>query len=63
MQYSSTCQVAAAGAAAKNFNHVAVLASKDDYTYLLDTISNQNGETTLAQRKQLAKKSRQIMKH
>jgi phosphoribosylaminoimidazolecarboxamide formyltransferase/IMP cyclohydrolase len=48
-------------AAAKNFNHVAVLASKDDYTYLLDTISNQNGETTLAQRKQLAAKAFEVV--
>jgi phosphoribosylaminoimidazolecarboxamide formyltransferase/IMP cyclohydrolase len=44
-------------AAAKNFNHVAVLASKDDYAFLLDTLNAQQGETTLAQRKQLAAKA------
>ncbi len=44
-------------AAAKNFSHVAVLASKDDYTFLLDTLNAQQGETTLAQRKQLAAKA------
>jgi phosphoribosylaminoimidazolecarboxamide formyltransferase/IMP cyclohydrolase len=44
-------------AAAKNFNHVAVLASKDDYAFLLDTLNAQHGETTLAQRKQLAAKA------
>ncbi len=44
-------------AAAKNFNHVAVLASKDDYAFLQDTLNAQQGETTLAQRKQLAAKA------
>jgi phosphoribosylaminoimidazolecarboxamide formyltransferase/IMP cyclohydrolase len=44
-------------AAAKNFNYVAVLASKDDYAFLLDTLNAQQGETTLAQRKQLAAKA------
>lgn len=50
-------------AAAKNFNHVAVLASKDDYAYLLETLSNQHGETTLAQRKQLAAKAFEVVMH
>ncbi len=48
-------------AAAKNFNHVAVLASKDDYAFLLETISSQQGETTLVQRKQLAAKAFEVV--
>jgi len=48
-------------AAAKNFNHVAVLASKDDYAVLLDTLNAQQGETTLAQRKQLAAKAFEVV--
>lgn len=48
-------------AAAKNFNHVAVLASKDDYSFLLNTLNAQNGETTLAQRKQLAAKAFEVV--
>jgi phosphoribosylaminoimidazolecarboxamide formyltransferase/IMP cyclohydrolase len=48
-------------AAAKNFNHVAVLASKDDYAFLLDTLNAQQGETTLAQRKQLAAKAFEVV--
>lgn len=48
-------------AAAKNFNHVAVLASKDDYAFLLDTLIAQNGETTLEQRKQLAAKAFEVV--
>jgi phosphoribosylaminoimidazolecarboxamide formyltransferase/IMP cyclohydrolase len=48
-------------AAAKNFNHLAVLASKDDYAFLLDTLNAQQGETTLAQRKQLAAKAFEVV--
>lgn len=42
-------------AAAKNFNDVVILASKDDYSTLQQQLEAQNGETTLAQRKAYAK--------
>jgi len=42
-------------AAAKNFNDVVILASKADYSTLLQQLEAQNGETTLAQRKAFAK--------
>jgi len=44
-------------AAAKNFNDVVILASKDDYANLQKQLEDQNGETTLAQRKAFAKKA------
>jgi phosphoribosylaminoimidazolecarboxamide formyltransferase/IMP cyclohydrolase len=44
-------------AAAKNFNDVVILASKDDYSALDQQLQSQNGETTLAQRKAYAKKA------
>jgi len=44
-------------AAAKNFNDVVILASKDDYSVLQGQLEAQNGETTLAQRKAFAKKA------
>ena len=44
-------------AAAKNFNDVVILASKDDYATLQQQLEDQNGETTLAQRKAYAKKA------
>ena len=44
-------------AAAKNFNDVVILASKDDYATLQQQLEDQNGETTLAQRKSYAKKA------
>ncbi|MEJ2883057.1 bifunctional phosphoribosylaminoimidazolecarboxamide formyltransferase/IMP cyclohydrolase [Pedobacter sp. GR22-6] len=44
-------------AAAKNFNDVLILASKDDYSVLQGQLEAQNGETTLAQRKAFAKKA------
>lgn len=44
-------------AAAKNFNDVVILASKDDYSTLQEQLENQNGETTIAQRKAYAKKA------
>ncbi len=44
-------------AAAKNFNDVVILASKDDYSTLQQQLETQNGETTLAQRKAYAKKA------
>ncbi len=42
-------------AAAKNFNDVVIVASKDDYSTLQTQLEAQNGETTLAQRKAFAK--------
>lgn len=44
-------------AAAKNFNDVVILASKDDYSTLQAQLEAQNGETTLEQRKAFAKKA------
>jgi phosphoribosylaminoimidazolecarboxamide formyltransferase/IMP cyclohydrolase len=44
-------------AAAKNFNDVVILASKDDYSTLQEQLENQAGETTLSQRKAYAKKA------
>jgi len=43
-------------AAAKNFQDVCVIASKEDYQILDDILSAQNGETTLTQRKAFAAK-------
>jgi phosphoribosylaminoimidazolecarboxamide formyltransferase/IMP cyclohydrolase len=42
-------------AAAKNFNDVVIIASKDDYTTLAEQLAAQNGETNLEQRKAYAK--------
>ncbi|MBK7762760.1 MAG: bifunctional phosphoribosylaminoimidazolecarboxamide formyltransferase/IMP cyclohydrolase [Bacteroidetes bacterium] len=41
-------------AAAKNFNHVAVLSSKTQYQSFVDILLAQQGETTLLQRRELA---------
>ena len=48
-------------AAAKNFTHVAVLASKNDYAFLTEILNRQNGDTTLEQRKQLAAKAFEVV--
>jgi phosphoribosylaminoimidazolecarboxamide formyltransferase/IMP cyclohydrolase len=50
-------------AAAKNFNDVVILASKDDYSNLQQQLEEQNGETTLAQRKAYAKKAFHTSSH
>lgn len=50
-------------AAAKNFNDVVILASKDDYSTLQQQLEAQNGETTLAQRKAFAKKAFHTSSH
>ncbi len=42
-------------AAAKNFNDVVIIASKNDYGTLLQQLEDQDGATTLAQRKSFAK--------
>jgi phosphoribosylaminoimidazolecarboxamide formyltransferase/IMP cyclohydrolase len=41
-------------AAAKNFSDVTVIASKDDYSKLVDLLREQNGEVSLEQRKSFA---------
>ncbi|WP_442590296.1 bifunctional phosphoribosylaminoimidazolecarboxamide formyltransferase/IMP cyclohydrolase [Pedobacter sp. AW31-3R] len=50
-------------AAAKNFNDVVILASKDDYATLQKQLEEQDGETTLAQRKAYAKKAFHTSSH
>jgi len=50
-------------AAAKNFNDVVILASKDDYSTLQQQLEDQNGETTIAQRKAYAKKAFHTSSH
>ncbi|WP_207535516.1 bifunctional phosphoribosylaminoimidazolecarboxamide formyltransferase/IMP cyclohydrolase [Desertivirga arenae] len=50
-------------AAAKNFKDVVIIASKSDYTNLLDIISESNGSTTLEQRKAFAKKAFNVSSH
>ncbi|RZJ77617.1 MAG: bifunctional phosphoribosylaminoimidazolecarboxamide formyltransferase/IMP cyclohydrolase [Flavobacterium sp.] len=50
-------------AAAKNFNDVVIIASKDDYGTLLDELQAQDGATTLAQRKSYAKKAFHTSSH
>ena len=44
-------------AAAKNFNDVVILASKDDYSNLHTILSENNGSTLLSHRRDLAKKA------
>jgi AICAR transformylase/IMP cyclohydrolase PurH len=43
-------------AAAKNFKDTVIIASVDEYSLLLDLITDQDGATTLADRKLLATK-------
>jgi len=50
-------------AAAKNYNDVVILASKDDYATLQEQLEAQAGETTLAQRKAYAKKAFHTSSH
>jgi phosphoribosylaminoimidazolecarboxamide formyltransferase/IMP cyclohydrolase len=50
-------------AAAKNYNDVLILASKNDYSKLENMLKTQNGETTLAQRKDFARKAFHISSH
>ena len=50
-------------AAAKNFNDVVIIASKDDYSTLLEELQNQDGSTTLEQRKSYAKKAFHTSSH
>jgi len=48
-------------AAAKNFNEVAVIASKQDYSILVDLLQSQSGVLTLEQRKSFAAKAFHIV--
>ncbi|MBY0244055.1 MAG: bifunctional phosphoribosylaminoimidazolecarboxamide formyltransferase/IMP cyclohydrolase [Sphingobacteriaceae bacterium] len=50
-------------AAAKNFNDVVIIASKDDYSTLHDQLANQENQTSLEQRKAYAKKAFHISSH
>jgi len=50
-------------AAAKNHNHVTVLASKDDYPILENFLIQQNGEISLAQRRAFAAKAFEVVMH
>jgi phosphoribosylaminoimidazolecarboxamide formyltransferase/IMP cyclohydrolase len=50
-------------AAAKNFKDVVIVASKDDYTVLNDILVDQNGSTTIDQRKLFAQKAFNISSH
>ncbi|MFA6277862.1 MAG: bifunctional phosphoribosylaminoimidazolecarboxamide formyltransferase/IMP cyclohydrolase [Pedobacter sp.] len=50
-------------AAAKNFNDVVIIASKDDYGNLLEELQAQDGATTLGQRKSYAKKAFHTSSH
>src|SRR5690606_20509856 len=50
-------------AAAKNFNDVVIISSKNDYQELADLLTNQEGGTTLDQRKSFAKRAFNISSH
>jgi phosphoribosylaminoimidazolecarboxamide formyltransferase/IMP cyclohydrolase len=50
-------------AAAKNFNDVLVIPSKDQYSYLLDILNNKNGTTDLSERKLMASQAFFISSH
>jgi len=50
-------------AAAKNFADVAIVASRQQYPYLLEILRNQAGKITLEQRKYLATKAFEISSH
>jgi len=50
-------------AAAKNFNDVVIIASKDSYSTLLGQLEGQDGTTTLAQRKAYAKEAFHTSSH
>ncbi len=48
-------------AAAKNFKDLVVIAAKDDYAALEKLLDEQNGETTIEQRKQFAAKAFEVV--
>jgi len=50
-------------AAAKNHKDVVVIASKAEYGWLVNTLNDQDGETTLEQRRMLAAKAFEVCAH
>jgi phosphoribosylaminoimidazolecarboxamide formyltransferase/IMP cyclohydrolase len=50
-------------AAAKNHKDVAVVAARSEYAWLVKVLQEQNGETTLEQRRQLAARAFEICAH
>ena len=50
-------------AGAKNFKDTVIVASVNEYSYLLDLITSQNGSTTLEQRRFLATKAFHVSSH
>jgi phosphoribosylaminoimidazolecarboxamide formyltransferase / IMP cyclohydrolase len=50
-------------AAAKNFNDVVIIASKNDYTTLYDILQENNGSTLLSHRRDFAKKAFNTSSH
>ncbi len=48
-------------AAAKNFSDLVVIAAKDDYTTITQILNEQEGSTTLVQRKQFAAKAFEVV--
>jgi len=50
-------------AAAKNFNDVAVVASRNDYEFFLNILKANNGSTEVADRKALARKAFNVSSH
>ncbi|MBP3943765.1 bifunctional phosphoribosylaminoimidazolecarboxamide formyltransferase/IMP cyclohydrolase [Sphingobacteriaceae bacterium WQ 2009] len=50
-------------AAAKNFNDVVILSSKNDYAALEEILANQEGTTSLEQRKEFAKRAFNTSSH
>ena len=50
-------------AAAKNFNDVLIIPSKDQYGFLENVLENQSGSTTLEDRKQMAAHAFQVSSH
>lgn len=50
-------------AAAKNFNDVAVVASRDDYGFLLNVLQEKDGATDISDRKTLARKAFNVSSH
>lgn len=50
-------------AAAKNYKDVVIVSSKNQYQGLLDILTNNNGETTLGERKDFAKEAFNISSH
>lgn len=50
-------------AAAKNFNDVLIIPSKDDYSYLETVLSEKSGESTLRDRQKMAAKAFAVSSH